>query len=190
MKVYWSQSLLLLLFLNVGVFCSIAQGIRIESAYYGAPKAIGVDVTRRVQRFADYGEPFRVGNDTLRIDPSPNHAKTLVVVYNVNGRRISDCVSEGDVFYFRNGGESDSNVEDQRPAIRIVSARYGARGRYVNVTGLVRQLAGARQSFTVSNETFGVDPYLGQPKSLKISYLRGSTHRNQQYEEGDQVQLQ
>jgi hypothetical protein len=187
MKVYWSKSLLLLLFLNVGVFCSMAQGIRIESAYYGAPKAIGVDVTRRVQRFADYGEPFRVGNDTLRIDRSPNHAKILVVVYNVNGRRISDCVWEGDVFYFRNGEESDSNVE---PAIRIVNALYGARGRYVDVTGLVRQLARAHQSFTVSNETFGVDPYLGQPKSLKISYLRGSTRRNQRYEEGDQVQLQ
>jgi hypothetical protein len=188
MKVYWSQSLLLLL-LNVGVFCSIGQDIRVESAYYGAPKVVGVDVTRRVQRFADYGEPFRVGNDTLRIDPSPNQAKTLVVVYIVDGRRISDCVREGDVFYFRNGGESDS-LEDQRPAIRITSALYGARGRYVDVTGLVRQLAQNRQSFTVSNETFGVDPYLGQPKSLKISYLRGSIHRNQRYEEGDQVQLQ
>jgi hypothetical protein len=188
MKVYWSPSLALL-FLNIGVFCSIGQGIRIESAYYGSPNGVGVDVTRRVQRFADYGEPFRVGNDTLRVDPSPNHPKALVVIYDVNGMRISDSVREGDVFYFRNGGESDSNLEDHRPAIRIIRARYGARGRYVDVTGLVRRLARDRQPFTVSNDTFGVDPYQGQQKWLKISYLRGSTHRNQQYEEGVQVQL-
>jgi hypothetical protein len=189
MKTYWSPSLVLL-FLNIGVFCSTGQGIRIESAYYGSPNAAGVDVTRRVQQFADYGEPFRVGNDTLKIDPSPNRAKALVVNYEMNGRRISDCVREGDVFYFRNGGESDSNLEDHGPAIRIVTALYGARGRYVDVTGLVRQLARERRPFTVSNETFGVDdPYRGQQKRLKISYLRGKTRRTAQYEEGDQIQL-
>jgi hypothetical protein len=188
MKAYWSPSLVLL-FLNIGIFCSIGQGIRIESAYYGAPNGVGVDVTRRVQRFADYGEPFRVGNDTLRIDPSPNHPKALVVIYVVDGRRISECVREGDVFYFRSGGgSSDSNL-DQRPAVQIVSALYGARGRYVDVTDLVRQLARDHQPFTVSNETFRVDPYQGQQKRLKISYLRGNMQRNQQYEEGDQVQF-
>ena len=108
MKAYWSPSLVLLFF-NIGVFCSIGQGIRIESAYYGPPNKTGVDVTRRVQRFADYGEPFRVGSDTLRIDPSPNHPKSLVVIYEVYGQRISDCVREGEVFYFRNGSESESN---------------------------------------------------------------------------------
>ena len=74
MKAYWSPSLVLLFF-NIGVFCSVGQGIRIESAYYGPPNKTGVDVTRSVQQFADYGEPFRVGSDTLRIDPSPNHPK-------------------------------------------------------------------------------------------------------------------
>jgi hypothetical protein len=188
MKAYWSPSLVLL-FLNIGIFCSIGQGIRIESAYYGAPNGVGVDVTRRVQRFADYGEPFRVGNDTLRIDPSPNHPKALVVIYVVDGRRISECVREGDVFYFRSGGESSGSNLDQRPAVQIVSALYGARGRYVDVTDLVRQLAREHQPFTVSNETFRVDPYQGQQKRLKISYLRGNMQRNQQYEEGDQVQF-
>jgi hypothetical protein len=189
MKANWSP-IVILLFLNIGVFCSIAQGIRIESAYYGSPNGASVDVTHRVQRFADYGEPFRVGNDTLRIDPSPNHPKALVVIYAVNGQRVSDCVREGEVLYFRNGGESDSNPEDGRPAIRILRALYGARGRYSDVTGLVRQLAQDRRSFTVSNETFGVDPYRGQQKWLKISYLRGSRRRNGQFAEGALVQLQ
>jgi hypothetical protein len=100
MKVSWSP-FLFLVFLNIGVFCSIGQGIRVASAYYGVPNGAGVDVTRQVQQFADYGEPFRVGPDTLRVDSLPNYRKTLVVIYEVNGQRISDSVREGDVFYFR-----------------------------------------------------------------------------------------
>jgi hypothetical protein len=188
MKVPWSP-FLVLSFLNIGVFCSIGQGIRIASAYYGLPNNVGVDVTRRVQQFADYGEPFRVGNETLRIDPSPNHAKALVVIYEVNGRRISDCVQEGDVFYFRNGAESESNLEDHRPGIRIIRAVYGAQGRYLDVTDRVRQLARGPHPFTVSNETFGVDPYPAHQKRLKIYYRRGNTHQTQQYQEGSLVQL-
>jgi hypothetical protein len=188
MKAYWSPSLVLLFF-NIGVFCSIGQGIRIESAYYGPANKTGIDVTRRVQRFADYGEPFRVGRETLRIDPFPNHAKSLVVIYEIDGQRISDCVREGEVFYFRNGSEAESN-RDRSPGIQIIRALYGARSRYVDVTRLVRQLARDRQPFTVSNETFGVDPYQGRQKWLKISYLRGESRRNQEYKEGTQIRLQ
>jgi hypothetical protein len=103
MKVFWTTSLVLICLL-AGAINSIAQGIQVESAYYGSRDGVGVDVTSRVQRFADYGEPFRVGNETLRIDPSPNRPKTLTVVYSVNGRRISETVPEGEVFYFRSGG--------------------------------------------------------------------------------------
>jgi len=188
MKPYWSLSLILL-FLHVGVFCSSGQAIRIASAYYGSTNGVGVDVTGRVQQFADYGEPFRVGKETLRIDPSPNHRKALVVIYEVNGQRISDCVPEGDVFYFRNGTKIGANREDDRPAIRVIKAVYGAQGRYVDVTNQVRELARMQRPFTVSNQTFCVDPDPGRQKWLKISYLRGSTSRLQRYAEGDHVQL-
>ena len=46
-----------------------------------------------------------------------------MVIYKVNGQQISDCVQEGDVFYFRNGEESGSNLEDHKPAIRIIRRR-------------------------------------------------------------------
>src|SRR6266446_7182760 len=69
---------------------SLAQRIMIESAYYGAPDR-GRNVTADVQRFADYGEPFRVSNDTFRMDPAPGQTKRLVVVYGVGGRRIKDA---------------------------------------------------------------------------------------------------
>jgi hypothetical protein len=175
--------------MNIGIMCSIGQGIQIESAYYGVPNRIGADVTRRVQRFADFGEPFRVGHDTLRIDPAPDRPKVLVVNYEVNGQRLSDSVREGEVFYFRNGTRPETGAEHQKPAIRIIRASYGARGRYVDVTTIIRQMARDHWSFTVSNQTFGVDPYEGQPKRLKITYLRGKRRYDEQYEEGSQIQL-
>src|SRR5260370_10537227 len=92
----------------------MGQGIRVESAYYGSRDGVGADVTGRVQRFADYGEPFRVSNDTLRIDPSPNRPKTLGVVYYISGRRISETVPEGEVFYFRNGGDAHPEPHEQK----------------------------------------------------------------------------
>jgi hypothetical protein len=188
MKPSWSLPLVLL-FLHLGVFCSIGQGIRVISAYYGSPNRASVDVTRRVQQFADYGEPFRVGKETLRVDPSPKHQKALVVIYEASGRRISDTVQEGDVFYFRNGEETRGTPEDHWAALRINKAIYGARGRYVDVTNRVRELAGGKRTFTVSTKTFGVDPTPGRQKLLKISYRRGRTTRTQQYVDGDRVRL-
>jgi hypothetical protein len=96
----------------------MGQSIRVESAYYGSQDGAGTNVTRTVQRFADYGEPFRVNNDTLSTDPSPNDGNTFVVVYQANGQRISDAVPEGEVFYFRSGRDSDYRREYHKPGIR------------------------------------------------------------------------
>jgi hypothetical protein len=188
MKPSWSLPLVLL-FLHLGVFCSIGQGIRVTSAYYGSPNRASVDVTRRVQQFADYGEPFRVGKETLRIDPSPKHRKALVVIYESGGRRISDTVQEGDVFYFKNGEETHGTPGGHRAALRINQAIYGARGRYVNVTNRVRELTRGHRAFTVSSKTLGVDPSPGRQKLLKIWYRLGRTTRTQQYADGDRVWL-
>jgi len=188
MKEFWSSSTLLLLFI-FGVINSMGQGIRVESAFYGSRDGSGVDVTRRVQRFADYGEPFRVSNDTLRIDPAPGRAKALVIVYFVNGRRISQTVPEGEVFYFRNGRYADRDSDDYRPGFRVVRATYGTRGRYADVTGRVRDLVREREPFIVSNETFGVDPYQGQRKRLRILYIRHGEEREREYPEGSSVRI-
>jgi hypothetical protein len=188
MKVFWTPSFVLL-YLFLGAIDSMGQGIRVESAYYGSRDGRGADVTGRVQRFADYGEPFRVGNDTLRIDPSPNRPKMLTVVYYVNRRRISETVPEGEVFYFRNGGYAHHGPDDYRPSIRIIRATYGTRGRYADVTAIVRDRFRDRRSFTVANETFGVDPYPGQGKRLKIYYVRGDEQREKEYREGDSVRI-
>jgi hypothetical protein len=167
---------------------SLAQRIMVESAYYGAPDR-GRDVTAHVQRFADYGEPFRVSNDTFRMDPAPGQPKRLVVVYSVEGRRIRDSVNEGDVFYFRGGGYADAGPGYYRRGVQILDAAYGTRGRYTNVTRIVQNFVRIQQPFEVSNQTFGIDPYPGVRKRLKVFYSRNGARRSRIYVEGDVVCL-
>jgi hypothetical protein len=174
--------------LLAGISASQAQHLEIESAYYGTPYR-SRDVTRRVQRFADYGEPFRVSNDTFRMDPVPGQRKSLVVVYRVAGVRISDSAQEGDVFYFRGGEYSEAGRENYRRGIRILEAAYGTRGHYINVTRIVQNFAETGRPFTVSNEAFGIDPYPGITKRLKVLYFRRGERRTRIYVEGDVVRL-
>jgi hypothetical protein len=180
---FWVMFILL-----AGISASLAQRIKVESAYYGTLDR-SKDVTRQVQRFADYGEPFRVSNDTFRVDPAPGRTKTLVVVYRVEGRRISDHAQEGDVFYFRGGGYADAGPTYYRRGIQILEAAYGTGGRYANVTRIIRNFVQTRRPFTVSNRTFGIDPYPGVTKRLKVVYFKNGARRSQIYVEGDFVRL-
>jgi hypothetical protein len=110
----------------------MGQSIRVQSAYYGSRDGAGADVTQTVQRFADYGEPFRVNNDTLSTDPSPNHGKTLVVVYHANGQRISDALPEGEVFYLRSRRDSDYRPKYHKPGTRRAVPRLQGTLRQLN----------------------------------------------------------
>ena len=93
------------------------------------------------------------------------------------------------MFYFRNGGYARRGPDDDRPGIRIIRATYGTKGRYVDVTGIVRDRVTYQTPFTVSNDTFGVDPYPGKGKRLKIYYVRGDERRESEYREGDLVRI-
>jgi hypothetical protein len=189
MRAYWPP-ILTLLVMNIGANFAIGQGIQVRSAYYGPSNRVGIDVARRVQRFADYGEPFRVGSDTLQIDAEFDRPCVLVVTYELNGQQITERVPEGEVFYFRNPKGTDSGLPDRGPPVRVIRAFYGAKGRYVDVTRIVRSLLDGQGPFQVSNETFGIDPYRGEQKWLRISYILGGIRRDERYAEGDLVELQ
>ena len=66
---------------------------------------------------------------------------------------------------------------------------YGTHGRYVDVTEIVRRLARNGVRFEVSNETFGVDPYKGYSKKLKVVYEDNGGTSEKEYDEGDHVRL-
>jgi len=111
------------------------------------------------------------------------------VVYRVEGVRVRDNVQEGDVFYFRGGEYSEAGRENHKRGIRVLEAAYGTRGQYANVTRIVQNFAETGRPFTVSNETFGIDPYPGVTKRLKVLYFRRGERRTQIYVEGDFVRL-
>ena len=73
---------------------------------------------------------------------------------------------------------------------RVVRAVYGAKGRYVDVTGVVRHYARMGVPFRVSNDTFGVDPYRGQRKHLRVTIIRPDGYQfERSWDEGDRVRL-
>src|SRR5512142_142032 len=70
----------------------------------------------------------------------------------------------------------------------IQSAQYGTANRHVDVTNRLRELARQDRAFRMGNSTFGVDPYPGQVKALRI-YARGPNgeERMFEYREGSVV---
>jgi hypothetical protein len=186
-KTYLLPALLLLF---GGVTAAYSQRIYVESAYYGAGGR-GVDVTRRVQRLAYEGQGFRVSNRNLGIDPAPGRRKNLSVTYYVDRRRVVQRVSEDDVFYFRRGGYGGGwpDYDDGYRGTTIVRAVYGTRGRYADVTRTVRRYARRGESFRVSNDTFGVDPYKGRSKQLRVVFERYGRRFDREWSEGDRARF-
>jgi hypothetical protein len=73
---------------------------------------------------------------------------------------------------------------------QVVRAVYGAHGRYADVTEIVRHFARTREPFQVSNETFGVDPYRGKRKHLRVTIVRPDGDQlERSWEEGDMARL-
>jgi hypothetical protein len=74
--------------------------------------------------------------------------------------------------------------------MRVVRAVYGAHGRYADVTEIVRHFAHRGEPFQVANETFGVDPYHGERKHLRVTMVRPDGDQvERSWEEGDMVRL-
>ena len=177
---------LILLFLQVGVFCSIGQGIRsrVRLLWFAERRRRRCNPPRPTVRRLWGTFSCRQGDVENRPRPNPpqNSRSDLRFEWPADfrlrggGRRILLQELAGNRARSAGGGA----------AIRITEARYGARGRYSDVTDRVRALARRRQSFTVSNKTFGMDPYPGRKKWLEITYLRGRTSRTQKYSEGVQ----
>lgn len=84
----------------------------------------------------------------------------------------------------RHGGHNHG-PDVRRPQIQVLEAYYGTEGRYANVTRRVQAIVDAgRMEFDVENELLGVDPYRGEEKRLKVSYVSGGKRYYDEAREG------
>jgi hypothetical protein len=167
-------------------------------AEYGAGNR-RVDVTRRLRELARADRTFRAGNDALEVDPAPGHVKTLrIYARGPRGDTRTFDYREGDIvdgsqFSDWNGGGffPDGNGPGDDSQLIIISARYGARNRTVDVTRRLQSLVrDGRLNVTVSNSTFDDDPAPGTHKTLWVTYSVGrSRQREEVIAEGNRLSI-
>jgi hypothetical protein len=73
--------------------------------------------------------------------------------------------------------------------VGISRALYGTRGCYVDVTRIVRRYAWRGGRMEVSNETFGIDPYKGKEKKLRVIFSGPGGGYERRWDEGDTVRF-
>lgn len=143
-----------------------------------------VDVTGRLRELAREDRRFRLTNDLFGVDPDPGRTKTLrLFVRDRQGQertfeyRERDWVDGGQFIGWGRGNWGDGgarNWQNNRGERRddgeyvILYATYGAGGRDVDVTDRLRELARRDVQLRLTNDLFGVDPYPGQTKILRI----------------------
>jgi hypothetical protein len=63
-----------------------------------------------------------------------------------------------------------NRADEWAPPGRVLRARYGIYGHFINVTSVVRHYAFPGGKMDVSNETFGFDPFKGEKKRLHVVF--------------------
>ena len=148
-----------------------------------------VDVTGRLRELARQDRRFRLSNELFGVDPDPGRTKTLrIFARDRMGQerqfeyRERDWVDGAQFIGWGGGnwgeatgsrgwhGDRGQRRDDGRDSgeFTILYATYGASGRDVDVTDRLRELAHRDLRFRLSNEVFGVDPWPGQTKILRI----------------------
>lgn len=160
-----------------------------------------VDVTHRLRELARRDRRFKLENELFGVDPDPGRTKTLrIFARDRSGRERTFEYREyewvdGAQFIGWGGGNWGGDDNGRRGwhgggdrhddgEFIIQYATYGASGRDVDVTDRLRELARRDQRIRLTNELFGVDPYPGQTKILRIfARDRGGQERVFEYRE-------
>jgi len=178
-----NRSFIIFAFALLAAPWAAAQQYRIVRADYGW-RDNRVDVTQRLRELARHDVRFRMGNSTFGVDPAPGHVKSLRIFAKApDGRDRVFEFREGDTVdgaMFVGWGRGDWGDHPDRGPDRpgrtdqyvILRALYGVRGRNVDVTDRLRQIARSNAVFRMGNSTFGIDPAHGVVKTLRI-FARG-----------------
>jgi len=152
-------------------------GLQILSAQYGSRNR-RVDVDRLVRAYVRDGQlRMRINNDTMGGDPDRGADKRLRVEYVFNGQRdVVEVGEDNDLILPRPGIMGAAPPPPPPPAygppIRILSAGYGARDHFVDVTRILRDRIAPDGTLRVhiNNDVMGGDPFRGADKVLRVDY--------------------
>ena len=176
-------------------------GLQIIRAEYGSGHRF-LDVTRVLRRYTQ-GDflRIRVTNEALGGDPWVGRDKELRVLYALNGQQLQARVREYDELMLGNGGGWNNNGGWDRgygnsggygrfDTLRILSARYGDDGRFIDVTRRLQSyVRGDRLHLRVDNYSMGGDPYVGEDKRLYLTYEFRGQRREVRVREGRDLNL-
>ena len=175
-----------------------AGGLQIVSAQYGAGNRF-VDVARIVGSYMDPSSGqlrMKVTNDTMGGDPVRGPDKILKVQYTYNGQQDSVQINEGQDLVLPRPGIGGGQGYQNGPnygnggGVEILSAGYGAKDRFRDVTGILQgRMNSGGVRIKVSNDTMGGDPYPGPDKTLKVDYVYQGRTLHKEVREGTDLVL-
>ena len=172
--------------------------LRIISAWYGAGDR-KMEVTGMLQSMVREGTVVMpVNPDTLQADPARGRPKVLRVEYEYMGQAHRVEVPDfaqlqlPEPAYMQ---QAPPLMAEPMPGpggeVRIISAGYGARDRFTDVTNIVRRFRGPDGFIRVkvNNTNLGGDPYIGADKILRIDYEFQGRRMHKELREGDMLTL-
>jgi len=151
-------------------------------ATYGAPRAAQADVTERVRSYVTNDSlSIQVNAEVLGVDPVPNTAKTLTVVYRQDGVRRAVRAKDFDTLRIGNAA-----IE----SLRITKAQYGDGRRMRDVTSILNgKIAANRLELAINNANLGGDPAPAVKKFVTIEYEYNGRAATARLAEGETLRL-
>ncbi|HEX8913024.1 MAG TPA: hypothetical protein VF796_11740, partial [Humisphaera sp.] len=173
----------------------IAERARLVRAEYGCD-ANRVDVTAAVQSLLDRGGPYTaIPADGVLLgstpDPCPGKGKKLWLTSTVDGRTNQEQVLDPGwvttLARLPGGGVPDPAAGQE---LKIVVARWGAAGKWKDVTDVVRaKVTDPHEPFKCSVAFLGSDPIFGRAKDLVVWYSFGGRQYTGVFHEDRTVRL-
>ena len=161
------------------------SALRVIRATYGAGGRRGsADVTQAVAaRVANGTLELAVSSTSLNIDPAPGVAKSLTVVYEYNGQRLTATAKDGETLRL--------NTQAQASTLRVIRATYGGgRRASADVTKVVAaRVANDTLDLPVSSSSLNIDPAPGVTKTLTVEYEYKGQRQTASAKDGETLRL-